>query len=123
VHAVPMRARGRSIGSLTLFRRVAGVLDPPAGTVAQALADTAATSVWQRWLLERREIEVAQLQEALDSRVLIEQAKGMIAERTGLAPDDAFDVIRGYARRRGLRLRQVARRLVDRTLDLDERPE
>lgn len=120
-HVVPMRTNGRTIGSLSLFRRAPSALDRTAAVSAQALADTAAVCLRQRHSLVQSDIRVRQLQEALHSRVLIEQAKGMVAERAGLAPDDAFTAIRAYARQRGMRLRQVAQLIVARALDLDLR--
>jgi PAS domain S-box-containing protein len=71
---------------------------------------------------ERAEERVAQLQEALDSRVIIEQAKGFLAGRDGVRPDAGFARLRRYAREHGLALRDVAAQLVDGVITLPPEP-
>jgi AmiR/NasT family two-component response regulator len=67
---------------------------------------------------DRAEERVAQLQQALDTRVIIEQAKGFLAGRDGVPPDASFERLRRYAREHGEPLREVAARLVDGAITL-----
>ena len=106
--ALPLRLRGVIIGALNMFRHDTGPMDEADIKVAQALADIATIAILQhRAALEAGKV-TGQLQHALDSRVVIEQAKGMIAERLGLPMEQAFSTMRGYARSRNLRLGDVA---------------
>lgn len=115
--AIPMRLRHETIGALNLFRTEAGSLSEEDVVVAQALTDVATIAILQnRTALAEQEL-TTQLQTALSSRVVIEQAKGMVAERQHISTDDAFDIIRAYSRNRNLRLTDVARRTVDGSLD------
>lgn len=119
MHAVPMRARSRTIGGLNLFRAATGRLSVPDMPLAQGLADIAAVAL----LNERQEREshdtVGQLQSALQSRVVIEQAKGVLAERAHISMDDAFRRLRSYAREHNQRLAHVARELTSSRLTDD----
>jgi transcriptional regulator with GAF, ATPase, and Fis domain len=108
VDALPMRLRSEVIGALNLFRVQAGALDSTALRTAQALVDVATISLLQERLIHRQEILTQQLQAALNSRVVIEQAKGLIAERLGIDLDGAFTALRGYARKNNLKLSDVA---------------
>src|SRR6266545_1190392 len=84
VHALPMRLRGQIIGALNLFRTDQGPFEPTDVLAGQALADIATIAILQhRATLETRDLNL-QLNVALNSRILIEQAKGMLAERAGL---------------------------------------
>jgi GAF domain-containing protein len=115
--AVPMRFRGQIIGALNLFRSETGSLDGDDVAIAQALADLATIAILQnRAAVAQRDLN-AQLTEALSSRVVIEQAKGMIAERQGLQVDQAFNRLRRYARNHNLRLADVARATVAGDID------
>lgn len=116
VHALPMRLRGQSIGALNLFHRVPGPLPAADLALGQALADVATIGILQERALRRAEVMAEQLQTALTSRVLIEQAKGVLAHHGGLTMDVAFDRLRNYARARHYRLTEVARRLVEHDL-------
>jgi GAF domain-containing protein len=117
--AIPMRLRGQIIGALNLFRTATGSLDHDDVAIAQALADLATIAILQnRVVVEQRDVN-AQLNAALSSRIVIEQAKGMIAERQQLPVDQAFDRLRRYARNHNLRLADVARDTVAGTTDLD----
>lgn len=118
IHAIPMRLRESTLGSLNLFRDKPGVLNAADAAAAQALADIATISILQQRLVEESELTQAQLQRALDSRVLIEQAKGYLAQRQNIAPDDAFARIRGYARSAQLRIGAVAAEVVAGRLSL-----
>ena len=107
-HALPMRLRGTVIGALNLFNVGAGEMPRDDIEVAQALADAATIAILQhRAALEAQTVN-EQLDHALNSRVVIEQAKGMVAERQGLNMDEAFTRLRSYARSHNLRLAEVA---------------
>ena len=108
VHATPMRLRGRTLGSLCLFSTEPGPLTDREAALVQTLADLATLSVLQQHALDRSQLLSDQLQLALDSRVVIEQAKGAVAQRRGISVDEAFAVLRGEARRSSRRLREVA---------------
>ena len=115
VHAVPMRLRGSIIGALNLFGTTAGTLSDDDRGAVQALADMATISILQnRAVLEAQTLNV-QLTHALTSRIVIEQAKGMLAERAGLEVDEAFTRLRDHARRNNLRLVDLAQSLLDGT--------
>jgi GAF domain-containing protein len=113
VQALPMRLRDQIIGALNLFRATPGVFDQTDMRVGQALADVATISLLNERSLRRSETLNEQLQTALNSRVTIEQAKGKLAERMQLDMDQAFSVLRRYARTRNVRLSDLARAFVD----------
>jgi GAF domain-containing protein len=113
VQALPMRLREQVIGALNLFRAVPGVFDFADVRVGQALADVATIGLLHERNMRRSDTLNEQLQTALNSRVVIEQAKGKLAERLGLDMDQAFSVLRDYARSRNRRLSDLARALVD----------
>jgi transcriptional regulator with GAF, ATPase, and Fis domain len=120
VAALPLRLRGETIGALNLFRTAVGPLPPEQQRLGQALADVATIGILQERGSRRRELLARQLQEALDSRVIIEQAKGVLAERRGTHVDEAFRMLRQHARSSGERLSEVARRVVSRELELEQ---
>lgn len=116
-HAVPMRLRGTTIGALNLFRDDEGRLDEPDVVAAQALADITTLALLQhRGAIEAQALN-DQLTHALDSRVTIEQAKGIIAEQAHVPLDDAFTVLRAHARRNSRKLVAVAEAVVAGDLD------
>jgi GAF domain-containing protein len=115
VQALPMRLREQVIGTLNLFRATPGPFDPADVRVGQALADVATISLLHERSMRHSEILSEQLQTALDSRVIIEQAKGKLAERLGVDMDQAFSLLRDFARARNRRLSDLARALVDGT--------
>lgn len=117
VHALPLRLRGDAIGALNLFHRQPGPLPDNDLAIAQALADVATVGILQERAVRRGEVVNEQLQHALNSRIIIEQAKGVLAQHLGLGMSEAFDRLRGYVRERNLRLADVARLLVTRELD------
>jgi hypothetical protein len=116
VHALPMRLRDTTIGAMNLFSDSAGALAPEAIALGQALADVATIGILHERALRRQEDVVAQLQGALNSRVMIEQAKGVLAERLGISVDEAFGLIRAHSRERNQKLRDVAADVVNGTL-------
>ena len=119
VHALPLRLRQQILGALNLFGDQPGALGEPAARLGQALADMATITILHERALRESELVAAQLQTALTSRIVIEQAKGVLAERGGLTMDDAFQVLRRHARDHNLRLHDVARGIVERTVDPD----
>jgi GAF domain-containing protein len=118
VHAVPLRLRGTVIGTLNLLGSAVGVLGERDVRVAQALADVATIGILQERALRESSLVQQQLQGALDTRVVIEQAKGVVAHVRGVSTDEAFVLIRRHARDNRLKLADVAQQLVDRELTL-----
>jgi GAF domain-containing protein len=112
VEALPMRLRDQVIGALNLFRAEPGPFNPADLRIAQALADVATIGLLHERNVRRRETVAEQLQAALNSRVVIEQAKGKLAERLSIDMDRAFTMLRDYARNANLHLTDVARDFV-----------
>jgi hypothetical protein len=108
VHAIPMRLRDQVIGTLNLFSGTAGGLDPAVARAARCLVDVATIGILHERALREREIVAGQLQVALKSRVVIEQAKGILAERLQVTPDEAFLRLRRCARDRHYPLTKLA---------------
>jgi hypothetical protein len=119
VHALPLRLRGQAIGTLNLFRAAPGPLPAADLALAQALADIATIGILQERAIRRGEVMSEQLQAALNSRVTIEQAKGVLAQRGNLTMHAAFDRLRHYARGHNLRLTEVARQIIETDLAVD----
>ena len=113
VHALPMRLRNEVIGALNLFDINPGALDVDKLRIGQALADVATIGLLQQRAIRRRDVVTEQLQTALNSRVLIEQAKGVLAERLHLDVADAFAMLRSGARSHNRRLSELAQAIVD----------
>jgi len=120
VHAVPLRLRREVIGSMCLFGSAPGALGTRDMTLGQALADVATIGILHERALHRSEVRGEQLQSALNSRIVIEQAKGVLAERGDLDMDTAFARLRAYARNDNLKLADVARDLVAGALRPDD---
>ena len=116
VHALPMRLRGAVLGALNLFHNETGEMWQDDIEAAQALADVATIAVLQHRAALEAQVLTDQLNRALNTRIMIEQAKGMVAEREGLSMEEAFATLRGYARNHNLRLADVARDLIDGTI-------
>jgi GAF domain-containing protein len=112
VHAFPLRLRHQVIGALNMFGTEEGDLDPADIRVIQALADIATIGLLQERAVKEATILSEQLQGALQSRVSIEQAKGALAQIRGVGVDDAFDLMRRFARNNNRRLSAVARDVV-----------
>jgi GAF domain-containing protein len=117
VAAVPMRLRDQTIGGLGLFMDVPQPVPAANRRLAQALADVATIGVLQQRSLHRSHLLSEQLQSALTSRIAIEQAKGILAERNHLSMDEAFDALRRHARDHNLKLTEVATSVVTAGLD------
>jgi GAF domain-containing protein len=113
VEALPMRLRDQVIGALNLFRAGPGPLSPADLRIGQALADVATIGLLQERNVQRSDTLAEQLQAALNSRVIIEQAKGKLAERLSVDMDRAFALLREYSRSSNQRLTDVARNFVD----------
>ena len=107
-HAVPLKLRGQVIGTMNLFAHQTGALSVRDAAVAQALADVATIGILQERVIRESNILAEQLHRALDSRVLVEQAKGIICHSLSVSMDEAFAVLRAYARDNNLTIRGVA---------------
>jgi transcriptional regulator with GAF, ATPase, and Fis domain len=121
-HALPMRLRERSVGALNLFQARRQDLASADARVAQALADVATIAILQHRTIAHGNQERSQLQAALSSRIVIEQAKGILTERWNTSLDDAFDALRRHARRNHLRLSEVCRQVVAGEIDTSQIP-
>lgn len=119
-HALPMRLRGQVIGALNLFTDAEARLDDDAIAVGQAMADVATIGLLQERNLHEQTALSEQLQTALHSRVLVEQAKGVLAERAGISVSEAFSRMRTHARRNGQPLTTVATAVVDGSINVRE---
>jgi len=115
-HALPMRLRGSVIGALNLFSIEASALVEGDIVAGQALAAVATIAIIQQREVSEARVVNDQLSHALNSRVVIEQAKGVLAERSGLSLESAFEAMRQHARDRNLRLADVAAQVIDKTL-------
>jgi GAF domain-containing protein len=118
VHAVPLRLRGTVLGTLNLFLTHTGRLSAEDTSAAQGLADVATIGILHERAARESQIARDQLQYALNSRVVIEQAKGVIAQTRTVDMDAAFTALRQYARSHNLNLRDVAERVISRSLVL-----
>lgn len=112
-HALPMRLRGEVIGVLNLFTDDSVHLSADDIAVGQAMADVATIGLLHERTLHEQTIVSEQLQTALHSRILVEQAKGVLAARADISVDQAFTRLRTHARNRGLTLTAVASAVVD----------
>jgi GAF domain-containing protein len=112
VYAFPMRLRDQVIGGLNLFRTNRVEIPAEEIRVLQALADMATIALIQEQAISRAEVVTQQLQVALDSRIVVEQAKGAVARTFGISVDEAFELIRSHARENRRRLTDVATEVV-----------
>jgi hypothetical protein len=119
VHALPLRLRGEAIGAMNLFHRQPGSLPEADLALGQALADVATIGILSERAIHRGEVVTEQLQTAPNNRVIIEQAKGMLAQRGNMSMNVAFDRLRCYARNRNALLSEVARQVVGTDLAAD----
>jgi GAF domain-containing protein len=115
-HALPLRLRDEVIGAINLFSSTGTTLSPADVALGQAMADVATIGLLQERSVRERDVLAEQLQTALVSRVLIEQAKGVLAERAQVPIDTAFTLMRAYARRYNRPLSRVASEIANGTL-------
>ena len=121
VHAFPLRLRADRIGALNVFSaKVGGYLGDADIQIVQAIADIATIALLQEQAITRGEVLTEQLQGALNSRIIVEQAKGTLAQARGVSVDQAFELMRAYSRSHGRRLGDVAHIIIS---DLRSLPE
>ena len=118
VYATPMRLRGLVIGTMNLLGTSVGALSERDAAVAQALTDVATIGILQERMIHERGVVTEQLQHTLDSRVLVEQAKGVVSHTAQLGMNEAFTALRTYARENAYTLRFVAEGVVNRSIDV-----
>jgi GAF domain-containing protein len=112
VFAVPLRLRDQTIGGLNLFGSAPGPVSLADQLLAQALADVATIGILQQRSAHRSSLLAEQLQYALNSRIMVEQAKGVLTERHQVSMDLAFNALRRHARNNNLKLAEVAQAVV-----------
>jgi GAF domain-containing protein len=117
VCTIPLRMRETVVGTLSLFRRTDGPLHPRDRLVAEAFADVATIAILQHRAASQARSLNDNLTAALESRIVIEQAKGVLAERLGCHVDAAFALLRNHARNHNLRLAELSRRIVSGSFD------
>ncbi|WP_253829646.1 GAF and ANTAR domain-containing protein [Prauserella aidingensis] len=118
VHAIPMQLRTQVIGTLNLFRTHPNGLDDNDARLGKALVDVATIGLLSERAVRHQEMVTEQLQTALNSRVTIEQAKGVLAERHGVTTDQAFTAMRRHARSQSRRLGEVAGEIIVGEVDI-----
>ena len=117
VIAIPMRLRDMTVGALNIFSVTQTPMDGSDVLVARAFADLATISLLQNRASSETQTMNEQLTRALSSRIIIEQAKGVIFERAHVDMPEAFSRMRNYARNHNLRLTDVAQAVIDGSLD------
>jgi GAF domain-containing protein len=120
VQALPMRLREQNIGALNLFHRRSEPMPDDDLRIAQALTDVATIAILKDSAEQSSQLLIGQLQHALDSRIVIEQATGRLAERGNLTQQQAFDLLRTYSRTRREKISGTADRIVKRTLSAED---
>lgn len=118
-HTIPLRLRTEVLGGLNLFSSQVGLMDERDAALALALAQIATISIIQRQTIDNSGAVSEQLQRALDSRIIIEQAKGVVAQQRGIGVDGAFALLRNHARSNNLGLHVIADRVVNRRLTIE----
>jgi GAF domain-containing protein len=113
VHALPMHLRDLTIGALNLFRADEGEMREADVLAGQAFADLATIAILQHRAAAEAQVVNQQLHHALNTRIVIEQAKGVVAERAALDMEQSFARLRNHARNHNLRLADVAQRVID----------
>jgi GAF domain-containing protein len=117
-HALPLRLRRQVLGAMNLFTAEPRRLDDEHIAIGQAMADVATIGLLHERNLREQTVLSEQLQAALHSRVLIEQAKGVLAARNAVGIAEAFAMMRSHARRHGLPLTSVAGAVIDGSLEV-----
>jgi GAF domain-containing protein len=120
VHSIPMQLRNEVIGAVNLLCVEPGALSSGDERLVRALSDIATVGILQQRTISEVEVINTHLTAALTSRIRVEQAKGVVAERVGTTVDEAFVMIRSYARGRQLRLTAVCEQIVLRTIDVND---
>jgi GAF domain-containing protein len=118
VHGFPLRVRGKTVGAMNLFRAEVGELSVEDVVIGQALADISTVSIVQERAIREAAVINDQLQRALSSRILVEQAKGMISHISNVTTDEAFHMLRSHARSHRTSLTDTATAVLNRTLTL-----
>jgi AmiR/NasT family two-component response regulator len=113
-----MRLRGRMVGALNLFRSAQGFMTSADVAVAQGFADVATIAILQHQTYLDAQTLNSQLSNALNSRIIIEQAKGMVSQFSNCDMDQAFNRLRTHSRNHNLRLTDVARAVVEGRSDM-----
>ena len=117
-HALPLRLRGHVIGAMNLFSVTGSPLTTEDQALGQGMADIATIGLLHERAIRDQVVLAEQLQTALHSRIIIEQAKGALSARAGTSVSEAFRLMRAYARRTGAPLTTVAEAVVTRQLDV-----
>jgi GAF domain-containing protein len=112
VYAFPMKLREATVGGLNLFGSREDTLDEEGRRIAKALADIATIGILQQRSLHRSSLLAENLQRALNTRIVVEQAKGVLSERGNIPMEQTFDLLRSYARSNNLKLSDVAQAIV-----------
>jgi GAF domain-containing protein len=115
-HATPLRLHGEVIGAMNLMSTTVGALSSRDAQLAQALADVATVGILHERSFRQPEVVAAQLHLALDTRILVEQAKGVLAQVRSCTMTEAFTALRDYARAHDVTLRAAAKGVVDRSI-------
>jgi GAF domain-containing protein len=118
-HALPLRLRGSIIGALNLFALTPARLSDDDVAVGQAMADVATIGLLHQRSLHEQTVLSEQLQTALQSRILVEQAKGVLAARSGVSVAEAFTRMRAHARRTSTSLTSVSQAVIEGTIPYD----
>jgi GAF domain-containing protein len=118
-HATPLRLHGEVIGAMNLLSTRVGALSHRDSELAQALADVATVGILHERSFREPGIITAQLHLALDTRILVEQAKGVVSQTRSCTMTEAFSALRGYARGHGVTLRAAAQGVVDRSISVE----
>lgn len=118
-HATPLKLRGQVIGTMNLFAKRTGALSDRDVAVAQALSDVATIGILQERVVREGTILAEQLHRALDSRILVEQAKGVISHSLSVTMEKAFEILRTHARNNNLTIRSVADGISNRSITVE----
>ncbi|WP_331730114.1 GAF and ANTAR domain-containing protein (plasmid) [Kitasatospora sp. NBC_00070] len=121
-HAIPLRLHRRVIGALNLFQTRTGSISEEDVILAQAIADIATITIVRQRTLDQSQLERVQLQQALNSRIVVEQVKGLLAERWQCPVDEAFTALRSYARSQHLLLADLGRQIIAGQIATDQIP-
>lgn len=120
VHAVPMKVRDTVVGAINLFETAPHKLTPEDVPVIRGMAEIATIAILQARAMNEALETADQLRVALRTRVILEQAKGMISQSHGISMEKSFSLLRSYARERRLRLNEVANQIVDGRLHVSD---